>query len=71
MTTIKEEFENFTAKCGDVGDKIIGYAILHSTLNMLREGAEELDNEEVLDALDSLQTILENKTNELFKGEIE
>lgn len=71
MTTIQDEYDKFTAKCGDAGNKIIGFAIIGCNLNLLREGAEELHDEEILDSFDSLIELLAKKSDELFKTEIE
>lgn len=70
-TTIKDEYDNFTAKYGDAGDKIIGYAIIGGNLNMLREGAEELDDDEILDSFNSLIKLIAKKSEELFKTVVE
>ena len=65
MTTIKEEFENFTAKCGNAEDKILGFAILGSNLNILREAVAELNDDIILGAFDELIELIEIKSNEL------
>ena len=70
MTTIRDEYEKFVSKCDDAGDKIIGFAIIGSNLNMLREGAEELHDDDVLNAFDTLLEIVEQKSNALFEKEI-
>lgn len=71
MTTIKEEFENFIAKCGDAGDKILGFAVLGTNLTILRKATAELNDDEILAALDGLIELIETKTNKFANTEIE
>lgn len=71
MTTIKEEFENFTAKCGDAGDKILGFAVLGTNLTILREATAELNDDEILASLDELIKLIETKSHEFANTEIE
>ena len=70
MTTIKDEYKMFAGKCGDAGDKIIGYAVLGCSLNILREGVEELDDDEIIDLFDALIALFAKKQDELFKTEV-
>lgn len=70
MATVRDEYEKFVSKCGDDGDKIIGFAIIGSNLNMLREGAEEIQDEDVLDAFDAIIELVEQKSNALFEEDV-
>lgn len=70
MSTIKEEFENFTAKCGDAGDKILGFAVLGTNLTILRETTAELNDDIILGALDELIELIEIKSHEFANTEI-
>lgn len=70
MTTIKDEYDNFKSKCGDAGDKVIGFALITSNLNILREGVEELQDDEISKAFEKLIKLFNKKSEELFESEI-
>lgn len=71
MSTIKDEYKKFVEKCGDAGDKIIGYAIIGSNLNMLAEDADELDDADIINAFDALIELINSKCDILIETDVE
>lgn len=66
MTTIAERIEEL----GETGDKVIGYSIVGSMLNIISEALDELGDDEVTDAIKSIQQKMWDKQKELMNTDI-
>ena len=66
MTTIKERLDEL----GDAGDKIIGYSIVGSMLNIMLEALDELGDDELLDEIDTIQQKIYDKQKDLMNTDI-
>ena len=66
MTTIKERINEF----GDAGDKIIGYSIVGSMLNIICEALGEIGEDELSDEIETIQQKIWDKQKELMNTDI-
>ena len=66
MTTIKERIKEL----GTEGDKIIGYSIVGSMLNIICEALGEIEEDELSDAITTIQQKIWDKQKELMNTDI-
>jgi len=66
MTTIEDRLNEL----GDAGDKIIGYSIVGSMMNIMSEALDELGEDELIVEMKSLQQKLWDKQIELMNTDI-
>jgi hypothetical protein len=67
MTTIKDRLDEL----GDTGDKIVGYSVVGSMMNILYEALDEMGEDELSEAITELQKKIWDKQNELMCVDIE
>ena len=68
MTTLKEHLEILNS---EMGDKLFTYTIIGSLFNMLKEGIDELEDEEITKRVEQIQKLINNKLIEICKTELE
>lgn len=66
MTTIEERMKEL----GTEGDKIIGYSIVGSMLNILSEALDELGDDELSESIEIIQQNIWDKQKELMSTDI-
>ena len=68
MTTLKEHLEILNS---EMGNKLFAYTIIGSLFNMLKEGIDELEDEEITKRVEQIQKLINNELIEICKTELE
>ena len=66
MTTIEDRLNEI----GDAGNKIIGYTIVGSMMNILHGALDEMGEDELSDAITTIQQKIWDKQKELMSTDI-
>jgi len=67
MTTIKKQIELL----GENGNKVIGYAIIDSMLNIIYEVLEEMEDDDISNAIRDLQLLVIHNEDKFLNTEID